>query len=121
MNEGSWPSSWRMACRGGFGDTFCDGPGMTTCDAFCTSLEGGGILDSSYTAPPPVAYYAKCYNESGSVPPNGVRFQYLSQLGTASLDPAMPTMNEVNRSSCRRMLHSFNYMEEWYFNSIFVM
>ena len=99
---------YRIACRGGTGDTYCYGPTLSTCDSFCNYVENtNNPLDTSYTTPIPYAYYAKCYNESVSQPPNGKRFSFASQIGTTELDPALQPINTPNQTTCRRKILFF--------------
>ncbi len=101
------PLFWRTPCRIG-NDYACHGATTSSWEAFCSNLEAGGLIDTSYSgASVPTAYYAKCYNESGAGPLNYIRFAYASQIGTTNLDPELPRMNQINRTNCRRILQLF--------------
>ena len=96
----------RMLSRGG-------GPGVDfmlveaytcnwcmSCEHFCSYLVGGGTMDGVAGS---TAYYGKCFNDSVGVPVNGKRFAFPSHLGTVGVDPALPTINSVNKTQCLRM------------------
>ena len=95
----------RVHCRGGNGDGDCDGGWtVSSCDQFCSYVEGNGSLDDSIVDIVPIAHYAKCFNSSSGDLPNSRRFQFISQLTTPDMDPALPIMNVGNKSYfCRRM------------------
>ena len=72
----------------------------STCDMVCGWIETVGVL--GFGGP---AYYAKCYNASGFVPPNKARIAFSSQSGTPEIDPNLPLMNSNNVSSCWRKFY----------------
>ena len=75
----------------------------TNCDEFCSTSQTVDDLDSFSGIQ--TVYYAKCYNAFGIIPPNKVRFSFVSQIGTLDVDPLLPNSN--NKSKCLRMFSMF--------------
>ena len=48
-------------------------------------------------------HYAKCYDSNSPSPLNGIRFAFVSQIGTTNIDPSLPEMTPItNVSACMR-------------------
>ncbi len=49
-------------------------------------------------------YYLKCFDAPTASPPNSIRIQTASQLGTNEVDPLLPRMNVTDVFACFGML-----------------
>ncbi len=75
------------------------------CTGFCKKMMAYNTLDG-YSPPNDNAnpYYAKCYDAISPTPKNGIRFAFLSQLGTTDIDPSLPqAIPYTNVNACLRM------------------
>ena len=74
----------------------------TNCSKMCTSLLGYNRLSTCCAEAVP--FHIKCFEAESLWPMNGRRFQFASQIATASTDPALPELIPVtNITACMRM------------------
>ena len=95
------PPDVRIVHRGGgsSSDWLASGSG-TTCETFCNNRMRNAGLDPNPGGHP---HYTKCYDAKGTMPANGHRFGFPSQVGTLNLDPALSQMTPyTNASLCMR-------------------
>ncbi len=91
--------------NGGFGTEIYSG--QNNCSGICSYLEQGGYMENN-AALTSTVYNAKCYLGEDILFANRRRFSFVSQLGTNEIDPALPSINAPNITTCRRTISNLS-------------
>ncbi len=111
------PDLWRRVHRGGgpaAPDLLNSWLASENCSEVCyLGMRFGGLDSEWWVSPNTVGagdpHYLKCLCGTSATPPNGVRLQTPSQLGTADLDPLLPQMNITDWRACLGICFDFLY------------
>ena len=72
------------------------------CSQICVGpTSGAGFFQTSDNRW--LVYYLKCYEGVSPTPMNDKRIQFVSQIATMDLDPALPQMNVTHWQACMRV------------------
>ena len=95
----------RLLRRGGGFDSYYYAT-FSNCSSFCALRMQP---QSMWTSTPPSGFgddpqFLRCFDVEKQTPLNGIRFAFVSQLGTTELDPDLPRMNATDFKGCLGMI-----------------